>query len=797
MMPGRGMMPTGGTLLRWLLVLSLTALGVQAIWSLSVNDNVLDLLPGEALRGDIELLQRMGLVDRLTITLSIDPAAAMAGAEGAAALKQSTAELGRLLAASGHFAFVLSRLPAGYEGRLFATLQPSLPLLLDAGDHEELAARTSPQGIREALRHLFLLLNSPSGLAMKEQLRADPLGLLPLVLNKLASLRGSAGMRVEDGFFVSADGGSTLLLAESLLPLTDAAGATAIDRTLRAAAATALSPGVELRVIGSLPHTLANNRIIRADLRRLLPLASLLLILLITLSLRDIRAVAVFAVPFLAAPPAIALAALLHGGLGGLALGFGIVLLGIAVDFSVHLYLALTREEGGRRQILGHLARPVLCAVLTTSAVFVVLLFSEVASHRQMATLALAGILLAVLFAWLLIPTIVPSIAGPANNPPSSAAAVPVAAAAGRRPWYDRPVLLLWGLLLAAGILSWPRLSYNGDLRVLDVPEAGVQADEAHFAAVWGQQQERLFLIALAEGEDALEENSRVHAFLQRQGARAQSFAPILPGPSVQAANLAAWRQFWQERPAFADELTAAAAELGFRPEAFAPFLATLTGQPPPLRLADALSGPLQPLFASLVKVEGDGTVLALTTVTAAEPLLAPLAELAAESGGRLRLLANSSWRSRVESLLRHDIVTLCTAAGAVLLLLVSLLFRRPLAVLAVLAPVLAALAAMALYSLVSGSELNMMHLIMAIMVIGLSVDYGIFMVCASQGRMARSSARTVAICAASSLIGFGVLSFAVHPALHALGVTVLVGIGVAWPAAMLVSPALLRTGRG
>ncbi len=85
-----------------------------------------------------------------------------------------------------------------------------------------------------------------------------------------------------------------------------------------------------------------------------------------------------------------------------------------------------------------------------------------------------------------------------------------------------------------------------------------------------------------------------------------------------------------------------------------------------------------------------------------------------------------------------------------------------------------------------------MMHLIMGIMVIGLSVDYGIFIVCSRLSRLQTTSGRAVSICAASSLIGFGVLAFASHPALHALGITVLVGIGVAWPTALLVSPVLL-----
>lgn len=86
-----------------------------------------------------------------------------------------------------------------------------------------------------------------------------------------------------------------------------------------------------------------------------------------------------------------------------------------------------------------------------------------------------------------------------------------------------------------------------------------------------------------------------------------------------------------------------------------------------------------------------------------------------------------------------------------------------------------------------------MMHLIMGIMVIGLSVDYGIFVACSRLTGDTGTASMAVSICACSSLIGFGVLAFAHHPALHSLGITVLVGIGAAWPVALFVSPFLIK----
>ena len=159
-------------------------------------------------------------------------------------------------------------------------------------------------------------------------------------------------------------------------------------------------------LIGTLPHTLANSSTVKSDLRRLLPVATILLIVMLGATLRSVRALFVVSVPFLAALPAIGITSLICGSVSALALGFGIVLLGIAVDFAVHLYLGLSRSQRSDGEVLRELRIPVFFASMTTVTVFMVLLLSDVASHRQMAILALSGVILAVSFAWLLIPLV-------------------------------------------------------------------------------------------------------------------------------------------------------------------------------------------------------------------------------------------------------------------------------------------------------------------------------------------------------------------------------------------------------
>lgn len=785
-------------LLRWSVVVAALVLGAVLSLNLSIDDNALDLLPGEAVKGDLQNLQNLGLVDRVFITLTVDENTYPAIEDAQNALKKSAENLGGILHSSKHFSQVMVRLPKGYELSLFGNLQPYISVLFDENDLAVIAGMTAEAGLQKTMNDSFALLNSPGGIGLKKQIQQDPLGFTRLIFAKLMHLRTEYTMRLDNGFFISRDGRSCLVLAESTLSLTDSKEAETIQKELDMAYGNSLEQGVTAQVIGSLPHTLANSRSIQRDLRVLLPTATILLVILLGATLRNVRALIVLSVPFMAAPLAIGITSLIFGKISALALGFGIVLLGIAVDFSIHLYLALSREEGSHHEVMRKVGRPILFATLTTISVLAVLLLSEVASHRQMATLAFVGVILAVLFAWLIIPTIVAeknivNVAGDDQK---------ILSYRFLSPPMKKGILALWAVLLLCGVFTWPQLRYNGDLRVLDAPDPDVIANEAHFTSTWGGKGDQAFVISHGKNlTEALNTNSRVYQFLQANNFDTfQSLAPILPGPEVQQHNRLKWSRFWDsERPEFDRRFLAAAHNRGFTERAFVPFFNWLDNDPGLLLPERLLDGPLQGMLATMLRtvpqqtdISADGHFLVLTTVAIHDDSLPILLSLG-EQDPSVTVIANSKWRGEVERLLRRDIIQLSLLAGAAIVLLVLFQFRTLDATVAVLAPVLSALAAMSIYCWLTDGELNMMHVIMGIMVIGLSVDYGIFVVCSRLDNHQNSSVLAVSVCASSSLIGFGVLAFASHPALHSLGITVLVGIGVAWPVALFASPMFLR----
>jgi len=741
----------------------------------------------------------MGLVNRVFISLEINPSQTTVSRNGIEqALKTSARQVGSVLAENPVFREVLYQLPPGYEWRLLDQLWSHLPALLAEEDLRRIQSQLTTDGLNQALTEDFALLNSPAGLPLKEQIRRDPLGLSRLLIKRLSRLRGEFTGQIRDGFFFSQDGRSCLIWAESALPLTDSKAAEQVQGEVQKALKQGLVHGVSARIIGALPHTLANARTVQKDLRKLLPLATLTLFIFFFLIFRDPRALLVVGIPFMAAPVAIAVLRLFYDRVSAIALGFGIVLLGIAVDSAIHIYLALSRSPGGKDAVLKGVKRPVILSTATTLAVFVVLLFSEVPSHRQMAALAITGVFLAVVLAWILVPTLAirkPRISKEEHIKP------------GLR--YSKSKLILWGLLLAAGALAWPRLHYNGNLQTLDMITPKIKADEAHFRATWGPAGDEAFvLVSGSTLSQALDRNDRVYEELQHHSISGlRSISPILPGPCLQAQNISNWNIFWEKRRVSAEkEMDRIGTELGFIPGAFSPFFEWLSAEPVILDPGVLISGPLSPLICSMLRLpDKHGTKnqdnnrheIVIATIAPDIPGTWPVLKKLEEQIPGVAVLSNSKWRSSIEILLRRDLTRLSIAAGILIVCLVWFFFRRPMPVLAALAPVLSALSSMVIFNYLCNKDINLMHILIGIMVIGISVDYGIFVVCAYQRAIFKTTFFAVSMCAASTLSGFGVLTLAEHPALHILGATVLAGIGAAWPTALWITPAILKLHNG
>jgi len=91
------------------------------------------------------------------------------------------------------------------------------------------------------------------------------------------------------------------------------------------------------------------------------------------------------------------------------------------------------------------------------------------------------------------------------------------------------------------------------------------------------------------------------------------------------------------------------------------------------------------------------------------------------------------------------------------------------------------------------GLTFNLSNIIASILVIGLSIDYGIFMVYRLDRGFRHQTEEAVLVSGLTTISGFAALAVARHPALSSIGLTVVLGIGAAIPSALWVIPVLYR----
>jgi predicted exporter len=115
---------------------------------------------------------------------------------------------------------------------------------------------------------------------------------------------------------------------------------------------------------------------------------------------------------------------------------------------------------------------------------------------------------------------------------------------------------------------------------------------------------------------------------------------------------------------------------------------------------------------------------------------------------------------------------------GVLVVLLLVGRYRRARPVVASFLPsLLVAVLVLGIFGL-AGVEANLLHVMSLIMVMGMGVDYGVFLV-DSAGRRERFGATMLSLlmsCLTTAFV-FGTLAFSSQPALRAIGVTTAVGI--------------------
>ena len=759
-------------------------LSVYIARHLTFVTDITNFLP-DGSRSDLARLSRelvhSDLARTMVLTLGADePERAVAAAK----------QMAEALRAHPEVAWLRSGADDELAQRTYELYFPRRLYFLSPEPERELPPRLTDEALRAQAARVRDTLALPLSPLLKRIVPEDPLGAFPAILERLAG--GEPPLAMHGGVFTTRDGRWAVLLLATRHSAFDTVAQGPLLAAIRTSFADArerLGPDLVLEQSGANRFALQAEGAIRGDAYRIMAFSLLGVAGTFLLFFHSFRALVLALVPALAGV-LVGMAACLavFGRLDGMTVAFGASLIGSTIDYPVHVLNLWSLAPPGTSawQIARELRGSLLLAALTTVAGFIGLALTEFQGFRELGVFATIGIAASLLATLWLLPDLLPPgrTVPPLSSRLANALAASVFGLRTRRAWLA--LLPLGALVLAAFAL--PRLVFVDDLARLGEPEPGLLAEEKRVRERVSSFDSGRLVVALGdEPEAAIARNEEVQARLAPEIAAGRlagvrSLSGLLWSEDLQRRNLAALRA--SER--LPERLDAAFQQEGFRPGAFAPFGAALAAPPGPLTLAELRASPLGELAGSLVLDLGDrtGVLTYLRGVADPEAVRRSLADLPDVHWFEQRAFLNEIFGRFRDQTVRQ------TALGSLLVLPLLMLrywgLRRALA--AFLPSILSSLVVLSSFAAL-GQEINLLHVVSLLVVMGMGVDFGIYLVDSVDSHRALGATLiSILLCCLSTIFTFGMLALSSHPGLRAIGLTSGLGIALSF----LFAPATL-----
>jgi len=684
----------------------------------------------------------------------------------------------------------------------------SLPVLFDEETlRKDVLPLLNPGRIREVMAGNLDRLQGLEGIGQTGLIAQDPLGLRNLILAKLAHLAPSTQADLYRGQLFSPDGRHLLLLAQL------AGSATSTDFTrpippllkhiqldLNARFA-AQGYAFTLTPVGAYRAALDNESTAKNDTRKAIWLTVIGISLLLLLSFPRPLIGLLALVPSMAgAVMALLICSFFFDSLSILAVGFGGAILSFTIDLGIAYLLFLDRPCETSGEKAAREVRSAEClAVLTTVGGFLLLLSSDFRILAQIGLFSAVGVLIALLFVHFVFPRLLPVM------PP-----------AGRKghPWLIRAVdgaFISGGwrkagvaLVFAGAMAFLARPDYRIDLQAMNYLTPETLKAEKVVQETWGDMSRKVYLLLEGETWEGIQQQSdrlaRVMAEEARTGRLSSAFLPstLFPGEELRTSNLEAWRAFWNRGrlDAVRAELDRAGRELGFAPDAFAPFLKRVSEAPTGLL---SIPEKYYPLLGMVQVSSGGSGWVQVSMATPGPGYSAACFVERCRAAANVRIFDAGLFNDRLGAVLASLFKEIAWIAGLGIVLVVFFFFLDWRLSLMVLAPVAFALISTLGTLKLIHHPLDIPGIMLWVVILGMGIDYGIYYVCSYQRyREERHPFMSlirlaVFLSAATTLLGFGVLALADHTVLKSIGITSLLGIGYSLIGTFAILPPLTR----
>lgn len=672
-----------------------------------------------------------------------------------------------------------------------------VPLFLKTSDYNLISAQLHADTLAKIVEKSYKTLQSPSGIIAKKTIVQDPLGISLMALKHLQKLAVSEDFILKDGFLVSADGKHLLLFVTPKFPSNNTTQNAIFSKQLYRVQEhlNELYQGkVKSSYFGGPLIAVANAQQIKNDIQITVTIAMVLLMTVFIFFYKKLSIPVILFIPTaFGGLLAIAVLSLLRSEISVISLGIGAVLLGVTLDYSLHI-LTHIRNQEKPTALYQSISKPILMSSITTALAFLCLVFVDAQALQDLGIFAAISVIGASVFALLFIPQVYHTSTGKRLK---SSPFDYIASYA-----FHKNKIMIGGIvaLLLLSAFTYHRVVFNHDISNLNFQPSAITSAEASLDTLINISSKSLYAVSYGTNEQqVLEHNDLVFEHLQKlenDGTIVgfKSVAALVNSEKTQRESIKVWKEFWTptRKQEFQSNLMNSSKAFGFKPETFQEFYHLLNHKFQPLSIDDYKLMDVLPLDDFISNSEDFMTVTSVITVD--ENKIEEVKSTFEDLPNTLVI----DRQAMNETLLGHvkkDFNTVLMYCILAVVMLLFLFYKNLKLTLVTILPIIMTwfitIGIMGLFHL----EFNIFNIIISSFIFGLGVDYSIFMT--NGMRSGVSSMKThktsIILSVLTTVMGVGVLIFAKHPALHSLATISIIGILTAMFTTFTLQPILYK----
>ncbi len=668
---------------------------------------------------------------------------------------------------------------------LYNSLYENLPFYLNDQDYKTIDTLITQESISTKLDNDYKILSSASGLVMKKMIADDPIGISTIALKKLNNLQINNDFDLYDGYIITKDHKSILLFVTP----SNSPNETSKNSVLINGISDFFkeyeshNKGFKAYCFGGTAVAVGNAIQLKQDTILTLSITIISLLLFLWFFFRRKRIPFIMMLPVMfGALFAIVSIGLLKGSISIIALAAGSIVLGIAINYSLHFF-GHYKHCGSIEETIADLVMPLTIGSFTTVGSFLSLMFVKSSILNDFGLFAGLSLMGAAIFTLIFLPHFLPDQSMHTHDEPS---------------WLDNLITsdfkhhgILVVIILVLTVFFGYQVNnvvFMSDMMGLNYMNDDLKAAEKQIMALQGDSSKTVYIASTGRNMDeALANSERLSEILQTNlisGVirKYSSLGDFILSQEKQQERINKWNNYWtkEKKEQLLKHLSVEGAAHKFRPQAFTRFEAALNKEYRPVGLES---------FAAIRNAFGNELLIE------SPELKAVISSIQINKLNRQKLYTIlEKERSTVildKEVVTHKFVDIIYNDFNNILLYTSLLVffalllsygRMELTIITFLPMFITWIWILGIMGLF-GIQFNIINIIISTFIFGLGDDFAIFITDGltskfKSGKDTLSSHKlSMFLGAATTIIGLGALIFAKHPALRSIAFVSIIGI--------------------